>query len=64
MMTLYNASKIITTFQVCVFVLMIWNLELYIGGPDLCIFFSSKKLPKTKEVSTTKWKYIDIEKLF
>lgn len=36
----YNANKIITpAFQVCVFKLMVWNLELYVGGCDLRTFF-------------------------
>lgn len=61
-MTSYNASKIITPLQVCVFELMVWNLELYLSrhsrGP---FFFSRMKLPKNKRSEYKKRLYVDIE---
>lgn len=45
--TSYNASKIITpSFQFCVFELMVWNLELYVGRHGLSPFFFKYEITK------------------
>lgn len=45
-MTSYNASKIITPLQVCVFELMVWNLELYLSRHSRGPFFFKYEITK------------------
>lgn len=41
-----NASKIITPLQVCVFELMVWNLELYLSRRSRGPFFFKYEITK------------------